>query len=44
MTGLERRLEVRDALRLETAGLLLEHVGNLALVVMLLDLGEVLPG
>jgi len=41
MTGLERRLEVRDALRHEMAGFLLKHVGNRALVAMLRDLGEV---
>ena len=40
MTGSERRLEVREALRQEIAGFLLKHVGDRALIAMLRDLGE----
>ena len=41
IVGVERQLEVREALRLELAGFLLKHVGNRALIAMLFDLGEV---
>ena len=42
MLGSERRVEARDALRLEMAEFLFRNVGNRALIAMLYDLGELL--